>query len=210
MMSKFPSVALIDYDMGNLRSVAKALEKVGCAVEWVREPSRLMQHDVMVLPGVGAFSVAVENLRKRKLFDSIRKWIEDQKPFLGICLGYQLLFESSEENERSGMKGLGFFEGKVRKLPHKKNIKIPHIGWNQIEKSSKFNILKGIPDGSYFYFDHSYIPVPKDNEIVATTTDYGIEFVSSVSKGNLFASQFHPEKSGEIGLKLLRSFIKLC
>lgn len=222
-MTKNIRIALIDYDMGNLRSVAKAFETVGCKVDRIENPSQMKSSDIMVLPGVGAFSVAVQNLRKRKLLDTIRRWIELEKPFFGICLGYQLLFEKSEENLNGDqtLKGLGIFRGTVQKFPRKKNLRVPHIGWNQICQKSKVGtqinrsgfrpldsgLFNGIDNGSYFYFVHSYFPVPRDKNLVATKTNYGITFVSSILKGNLFASQFHPEKSGENGLRLIKNYV---
>ena len=210
---KKPRVALIDYDMGNLRSVSRALEKVGCVVEWVVNPSRLKFADAMVLPGVGAFAVAVKNLKDRRLFDHIGSWIALEKPFLGICLGYQILFEESEENMDKGKnpRGIAVFEGKVKRLSGKKNLKIPHMGWNQVWQKPTPNApwFKGIPDGTYFYFVHSYIPVPEDKNIICGTTDYGPEFASCISGKNLFASQFHPEKSSLVGIKLLDNFLKI-
>lgn len=221
-----PSIALIDYGMGNLRSVAKAFELSGARVEWVDRPERIRRHDVVLLPGVGAFQVAVENLKKRKLFDPVRKWIEEKKYFFGICLGYQLLFERSDEGSRDS-EGLAVFKGDVEKIPRKKNLRIPHMGWNTIFKkpeagsqksdqkkadlySVASGLFSGIPEKSYFYFVHSYVPVPEDKHIIATTTEYGVQFASSIATDRLFASQFHPEKSGENGLRLIRNFIRLC
>ena len=224
-------VALIDYEMGNLRSVEKALEKVGCSVQKVGESFSVQKYDALVLPGVGAFEIAMQNLKKRKLFKSLLQWLEVDKPFLGICLGYQLLFESSEEGKNKNIPGLGLFKGKVKKLSNKKNVKVPHMGWNQIEiyKNSEMKnkrltgfsglaanekfvsgIYRKIPKLSYFYFDHSYVPNPMQKEIIATITDYGDVFASSIACGKLFASQFHPEKSGTLGLQLLKNFTELC
>jgi glutamine amidotransferase len=200
-----PRLAVIDYDMGNLRSVAKALESVGCRVDWVEDASKLGRYDGLVLPGVGAFGEAMKNLKKRGLVSAIRKWIADERPFLGICLGYQLLFESSEEGRKT--PGLGVFKGRVRRLEGGKSLKVPHIGWNRVEKRAvQSPIYRGIPEGSYFYFVHSYVPVPENPALVATTSRYGRPFASSIRSGNLFACQFHPEKSGETGMKLLRNF----
>jgi glutamine amidotransferase len=208
--------------MGNLRSVAKALEIVGCAVSWVSHPASLKRSDVLVLPGVGAYALAVQNLKKKKLFEPIQDWVQKQKPFLGICLGYQLLFERSEEAPHKKIKGMALFPGTVKRLPLKKNIRIPHMGWNQIyflpggsfakerDANNAHALFKGIPEGSYFYFVHSYVPVPKQKELVLTTTRYGVEFASSIYAPNLFASQFHPEKSGNNGLALLKNFIRAC
>ena len=194
--------------MGNLRSVAKALEKVQCSVDWVDRPSGLKKADAVVLPGVGAFTVAVQNLKKRKLLEPLKEWIASDRPFLGICLGYQLLFEGSQEGRVS--KGLGVFKGRVQKLSPRWGLKVPHIGWNRIQIGTPSLFFSGIPDGSYFYFVHSYVPVPKDEAIIATRTSYGTDMASSISLGRLFASQFHPEKSGASGLRLLRNFAATC
>jgi glutamine amidotransferase len=206
-MKHAPRISLIDYGMGNLHSVSKTLEKVGAKAEWVSAPRQLKDSDVMILPGVGAFEMAVKNLKLRNLFDAVGEWAASGKPFFGICLGYQLLFESSEESER-GTKGLGIFKGKVKKIRPGKGFKIPHMGWNQVQVNRKnAGPLAGIKDGTYFYFVHSYVPVPSEKERTATTTDYGTNMVSSIAKQNLFACQFHPEKSGKMGQKLLKNFI---
>ena len=211
-------IGLIDYDMGNLKSVSKALEKVGARVRMVEKPSQIKGVSALVLPGVGAFGVAVKNLKKRKLFGAVRDWIGADKSFLGICLGYQLLYQTGLEGGKKE-NGLGIFKGSVQRFPRAKNLKVPHMGWNQIQKTSQVSSLKSqvksangifneIPDGSYFYFVHSYFPVPKDKKIVATNTKYGGDFASSIAWGKSFACQFHPEKSGENGLKLLRNFVR--
>lgn len=204
-----PRLAVIDYDMGNLRSVTKALESVGCRVNWVEKPSQLERCDGVVLPGVGAFSVAAKNLKKRGLTAPLKEWISEGRPFLGICLGYQLLFESSAEGRKA--QGLGVFKGKVKKLSGGRGLKVPHIGWNRIEKrDAGSSVYRGIPDGAYFYFVHSYVPEPQDRKLVATTSRYGGAFASSIRSGNLFACQFHPEKSGTTGMRLLRNFAKMA
>ncbi|MBI3012023.1 MAG: imidazole glycerol phosphate synthase subunit HisH [Elusimicrobia bacterium] len=208
-----PSVrtALINYDMGNLRSVSKSLEKAGCQVDLVSEPFDFNSYQLAVLPGVGAFAQAAQNLKKRKLFSLIQDWIAQDRPFLGICLGYQLLFEESEESKKRKVPGLGIFKGKVKKFPVQGNLKVPHMGWNQIHykasDTGSQSIFGKIGNDSYFYFVHSYFPAPKEKSLVMTTTTYGIPFASSIRRGRLFASQFHPEKSGENGLNLLRNFI---
>lgn len=206
-MSK-PVAGLVDYDMGNLKSVSKALEKVGLNVRPVDDPKQMRNLDALVLPGVGSFRVAVKNLRSRKLFSPVREWIRSEKPFLGICLGYQLLFERGKEGG-SEENGLGIFKGKVQKFSASKNLKVPHMGWNRVRRSNSPQakvIFKGIPDGSYFYFVHSYFPVPRDGRIVAGKTAYGKNFSSCIAWDNSFACQFHPEKSGDNGLKLLKNF----
>lgn len=216
---KKPLVGLLDYEMGNLNSVSKALEKVGASVRWVEMPSQLKGLDALVLPGVGAFSCAVKNLKKRKLFDPIGEWIVQEKPFLGICLGYQLLFEESEEGFSSDEKkipGFGIFRGKVKRFPKKSGLKVPHMGWNNIrfktqplsKSGTGFKIFQGIKENSYFYFVHSYFPVPMQKELICTLTNYGVDFSSSISAKKLFACQFHPEKSGANGLALLRNFLR--
>lgn len=213
-------IAIIDYGMGNLRSVAKALESLGAEVKITASPDIIQKASGVVLPGVGAMPDAMKALQKAKVISSIKKAIAEDKPFLGICLGLQLLFETSEEG--GGCKGLGIFKGSVPKFNFSKlltsdqrlatALKIPHMGWNTIAKTAGSSIqpLSGIPDNSYVYFVHSYYVKPKDKKIIATTTNYGIEFCSSIAKGNLFACQFHPEKSQKIGLQILSNFVKMC
>lgn len=206
-------IAVIDYGMGNLRSVAKALEKAGAKNVCVTsEPQAISSCDKIVLPGVGAMAEAMAELRRLDLIKAIKDNIF-RKPFLGICLGLQLLFETSEEG--GAVEGLGVFKGKVLKFGL--NLKVPHMGWNSIKVisrksqviSKECSILRDIPDNSYFYFCHSYYVVPEDKSIIATTTDYGTEFVSSICKNNLFACQFHPEKSQALGLKILKNFVQI-
>jgi len=194
---------VIDYGMGNLRSVSKALEYVGFGEVVVSSnPGVVGSAEVLVLPGVGAFGDAMENLRSLGLVEPIRKHIERGKPFLGICLGLQLLFERSHEHGLH--EGLGILKGEVRLLPPR--VRVPHIGWNQLWKKKESPLLKGIKDGEFFYFVHSYVVEPEEEEVVLTTTDYGVDFVSSVWVDNLFAVQFHPEKSQRKGLELLKNF----
>ena|SRR3989338_8655349 len=203
-------IAVIDYGMGNLRSVAKALESAGAnEVKLSSDAGIIQQADKIVLPGVGAIKEAMRELKRLGLIKVINKNIF-KKPFLGICLGLQLLFERSEEGGR--VRGLGVFKGTVRRFPDK--LKVPHMGWNQINiKYQISNIsnlfLKNIPDNSFFYFCHSYYAAPQDKNIIAATTDYGLEFASAIRKDNLFACQFHPEKSQSLGLKLLKNFVEL-
>ncbi len=194
--------ALVDYGMGNLRSVEKALEYVGLKVFRTSDPELIKGSRAVVLPGVGAFRDAVENLHRLELYKPILSHIEKGKPFLGICLGLQLLFEKSYEFGEE--KGFGVLEGEVILLSPK--VKIPHIGWNQLWKKKDSSILKGIKDGDFVYFVHSYRVVPKRVEVILTTTDYGEEFVSSVQYENLFAVQFHPEKSQKVGLRILKNW----
>ena len=206
-------IVVIDYGMGNLRSVAKALERAGAnEVKLSSDAGIIQQADKVVLPGVGAIKEAMRELKRLGLIKVINKNIF-KKPFLGICLGLQLLFERSEEGGR--VRGLGVFKGTVRRFPDK--LKVPHMGWNQIKvkrqnakgKTKERGILKNISDGSYFYFCHSYYAAPQDKNIIAATTDYGLEFASAIRKDNLFACQFHPEKSQSLGLKLLKNFVEL-
>ncbi len=193
---------LIDYGMGNLRSVSKALERVGFSVKVSSDPEEVKKAEVLVLPGVGAFRDAMENLKKLGLLKEILRHIEKGKPYMGICLGLQLLFERSYEFGET--EGFGVLEGEVVLLPPK--VKVPHIGWNQLWRQKPSDLLNGIKEGEYFYFVHSYHVVPKRQDIVLTTTDYGIDFVSSIEYENIFAVQFHPEKSQKAGLRLLENF----
>jgi glutamine amidotransferase len=197
-------IAIIDYGMGNLRSVEKALEKVGAQVTVTRDADEITAADKLVLPGVGAFGDAMKNLQKRGLVDVIRREVDAGKPFLGICLGLDLVFEESDEHGLHA--GFGFLPGRVELLPTK--MKIPHIGWNQINIRKESKLLAGIPDGSYFYFVHSYAVVPREESDILCTTDYGCEFVSAVERDNITAVQFHPEKSSSLGLKILENFTK--
>jgi glutamine amidotransferase len=203
-------IALIDYDSGNLRSAQKALLKVGADVRVVRRPDELKDAAGVVLPGVGAFDDCVNAMRKQELLAAIPDYIRSGRPFLGICVGYQALFERSEEFN-SCAAGLGIFAGKVVRFPTQPDLKVPQIGWNQL------NILKpdcpiyqGIRTGSYVYFVHSYFPQPVDPSIIATETIYGAPFASSVWRDNVYATQFHPEKSQETGLRLLKNFVALA
>jgi len=200
--------------MGNLRSVQKALEFVGAQVIVTHDPELILNADSVVLPGVGAFKDCMANLKKLKLIDSIRKFIDGGKPFLGICLGLQVLFEESEEY--GPVAGLGILPGKVVKFPdgssETKNgrpIKIPHMGWNKVEIKKKDPLFDKVDAAPYFYFVHSYYVVPKDQNMVATVTNYGVEFVSGIQYKNIYAFQFHPEKSQTMGLSLLEQFSNL-
>ena len=197
-------IVIIDYGMGNLRSVQKAFEKIGSPAEITSDPEKVLQAERVVLPGVGAFEACMNNLRKMRLAEPVREVIRRGRPFLGICMGLQVLFDESEEFGRH--PGLGILPGKVVRFRLPKRCKIPHMGWNRIKKNRRIPLLAEIEDNSYFYFVHSYHVVPKDPELVATTTDYGKDFVSSIAKDNLFACQFHPEKSQALGLKVLKAF----
>jgi len=204
-------ITIIDYGMGNLRSVQKAFEKY-CADVIVSSSVRdIIGADKIILPGVGAFRVAMAELKKRKLIAPIRDSIEKGKPFLGICLGLQLLFTESEEGGR--IKGLDIIKGRVKRFKGKRGLKIPHMGWNRIDingKERKAEILNGVKDGSYMYFVHSYYVAPKDKGVILCETDYGMNFTSGVHKGNVYGFQFHPEKSQATGLKIVENFVKLC
>jgi glutamine amidotransferase len=203
-------IALLDYDSGNLRSVHKALVKVGADVRVCRQPAEMRGAAAVVLPGVGAFDDCLNALRKQELLAAVKEFIGTGKPFLGICVGYQALFERSEEFN-SCAAGLGVFGGKVVRFSERPGLKIPQIGWNPIEVvKPECPLYRGIPNGSYLYFVHSFYPQPADESIVATRTEYGDVFASSVWKDNVFATQFHPEKSQDVGLRLLKNFVELA
>ena len=202
-------IALVDYGSGNLRSVYRALLKVGAEVEVVTNPSQLKDAHGVVLPGVGAFDDCLQSLDKQDLLSASREFIETGRPFLGICVGYQALFEQSQEFN-SCAAGLGVFKGNVVRFTDRPGLKIPQIGWNQIHlQQPDCPLYAGIEEGSYVYFVHSFFPLPTDRSIIATTTEYGDTFASSVWRGNVFATQFHPEKSQTVGLRLLSNFVKL-
>jgi len=203
-------IALIDYGSGNLRSVHKALLKVGAEVRIARRPEEMADARAVVLPGVGAFDDCIQALQKEGLLEGARQFMQSGRPFLGICVGYQALFEKSEEFN-SCAAGLGIFKGKVVRFAEQPGLKIPQIGWNQLEiVQPECPLFRGIASGSYVYFVHSFFPKPADASIVATRTTYGETFASSVWRGNIFATQFHPEKSQKIGLQLLKNFVELA
>ncbi len=198
-------IAIIDYGMGNLRSVQKALEKVGAQTLITQKPEDIKRADKVVLPGVGAIKPAIERLRELNLTALIKETIKSRKPFLGICLGLQLLFETSEEG--GSVEGLGVLPGVVQQF---KALKVPHMGWNQIDIVKKdCRLFKGIPNQTNVYFCHSYYVKPQEKDLSATLTKYGVEFTSAVCKENIFAVQFHPEKSQTVGLKILKNFVEL-
>lgn len=200
-------IALLDYGSGNLRSVHKALLKVGADVRIAQRPDEMADAEAVVLPGVGAFDDCINALRKQELLEASKKFIESGKPFLGICVGYQALFERSEEFNSCAV-GLGVFRGSVVRFPDDNGLKVPQIGWNQLEGiNSECPLYRGIDNGSYVYFVHSFFPKPADQKIVATRTTYGESFASSVWRDNVFATQFHPEKSQKVGLQLLKNFV---
>jgi imidazole glycerol-phosphate synthase subunit HisH len=203
-------IALLDYGSGNLRSVEKALLKVGADVRVTKSADGMKGACGVVLPGVGAFDDCVNAMGRQHLLAAVREWIAADRPFLGICVGYQALFESSAEFN-SCAAGLGVFKGKVVRFPTRPGLKVPQIGWNQIELAREnCPLYRGISDGSHVYFVHSFFPQPVDESIIATRTNYGGAFASSVWKGNVFATQFHPEKSQAVGLKLLENFVTLA
>lgn len=202
-------IALLDYGSGNLRSVHKALLKVGAEVRIARSPEEMKGAAAVVLPGVGAFDDCINAMRKQDLLEASREFIKSGKPFLGICVGYQALFEKSEEFN-SCAAGLGIFKGRVVRFLDGNGLKVPQIGWNQLEIAKPdCPLFNGVTNGSYVYFVHSFFPRPTDNSIVATRTEYGETFASSVWRDNIFATQFHPEKSQKVGLQLLSNFVEI-
>ena len=205
-----PSIAIIDYKAGNLRSVQKALEECGATAHITADAEDIIAADGVVFPGQGACDASMLSIRERGLFEIIRHSIDSGKPFLGVCLGLQLLLESSEEGEEPC---LAILKGSTKRLPPKKTervgLKIPHMGWNSVSLSVQHPVFEGIPNDSYFYFVHSYYADPEDKDIVAGVTNYGIDFCSAVAWDNVAAVQFHPEKSGTVGLRLYRNFLTL-
>ena len=202
-------IALLDYGSGNLRSVHKALLKVGADVRIAQSPNQIGEARAMVLPGVGAFDDCINALRKQELLEAARAFIQSGRPFLGICVGYQALFEKSEEFN-SCASGLGIFKGNVVRFSEKHGLKVPQIGWNQLEiAKTDCPLFRGVPNGSYVYFVHSFYPEPLETDIVATRTEYGDTFASAVWRDNVYATQFHPEKSQKVGLQLLKNFVAL-
>ncbi|HEX2999798.1 MAG TPA: imidazole glycerol phosphate synthase subunit HisH [Armatimonadota bacterium] len=202
-------IAIVDYGMGNLRSVQKALEKLGYPAVVTAEPEEIARAEKVVLPGVGAFGAAMHNLERAGLKESVLAAIHSGRPFLGICLGLQLLFSESEE--MGNFTGLDVVPGRVIRFPEEMRIedrllKIPHIGWNALRPHADSRLFQGIPAGSRVYFVHSFYGAPTDPAWVAASSDYGIEFCAAVERGNVFATQFHPEKSGAVGLRILRNF----
>ena len=197
-------IGIVDYKLNNLRSVQKAFEKVGASAFISSDPKELARADKLVLPGVGAFGKAMENLDSLGLMDVVRKQAVEGRPLLGICLGMQLLFTKSYENGTHA--GLDLLQGEIKLFPN--TVKVPHIGWNQVEISKQSGILKSVTDNSFVYFVHSYYAEPKEN-VTLTVTDYGVRFTSVVQKGNIYGIQFHPEKSQKSGLQMLKNFSEL-
>ncbi|HEX3628435.1 MAG TPA: imidazole glycerol phosphate synthase subunit HisH [Verrucomicrobiae bacterium] len=203
-------IALLDYGSGNLRSAQKALLKVGADVRVAKIPAEMRGASGVVLPGVGAFDDCMNAMQRQELFEASREFIKTGKPFLGICVGYQALFERSEEFN-SCAAGLGIFKGSVVRFSKSDGLKIPQIGWNQIDiVRPDCPLFRGIETGSYVYFVHSFFPKPEDQGIAATRTEYGQSFVSAIWKDNVFATQFHPEKSQKTGLQLLKNFADIA
>lgn len=211
-----PDIAIMDYGMGNLRSVEKALTRVGAEARVISSPDQLGSAHALVLPGVGAFGQAMQRLREAKFDDLARAWVGEDRPFLGICLGLQMLFTESEEFGSAA--GLDIVPGRVVRFrgpafegkADDPGLKVPHIGWNQLEIAKPHPVTHGMPDHAMAYFVHSYYCVPDDPDWTAITTEHGTRFVSAVARGNLFASQFHPEKSGDVGLGMLANFVELA
>ena len=200
-------IAIIDYDAGNIRSVEKAMAKLGQEVWITRDRERIMNADKVILPGVGSFGDAMAHLREYNLVEVIKDVVAEKKPFLGICLGLQLLYESSEETP--GVEGLGILKGKILKIPEQEGLKIPHMGWNSLHLQNDGRLFRGIEQNPYVYFVHSYYLKAGEEETVKATTQYSVNIHASVEKDNVFACQFHPEKSGDLGLQILKNFAEL-
>lgn len=204
-------IAIIDYGVGNLRSVEKAFAYIGHQAQVTSNPQEVLNAEKVVLPGVGAFGKAMEHLNQAGMVSIVKRVIDSGRPFLGICLGLQLLFEESSEifgDQESMNKGLGIFAGQVLRFPTKE-LKIPQIGWNQIKATKEESLLKGVPNGSFVYFVHSYYVKPQNPQIILCQTNYGIEYCSGISYQNVSAFQFHPEKSSRVGLQILKNFAEL-
>lgn len=200
-------IAIIDYDAGNIKSVEKALQALGQETCVTRDPEILLRADKVILPGVGSFGDAMEKLKGYGLVPVIQKIVEKKTPFLGICLGLQLLFESSDE--APGVPGLGILKGKILRIPPAPELKIPHMGWNSLHMQNEGRLFENVPESTYVYFVHSYYLQAEDPKIVKATTQYGVTIHASVEKDNIFACQFHPEKSSRYGLKILENFANL-
>ena len=201
-------IAVIDYGGGNIQSVYKALKFIGCECKITCDKNEIINADGAILPGQGCFGDCIDSMRKNGIDEAVKSFIDSGKPFLGICVGLQLLFEGSEENPET--VGLGIFNGKIKKIPSGEGLKIPHMGWNSINILNDEGVFKGIEDNSYVYFVHSYYLDAEDKNIVSAQTEYGVKIDAAVTRGNVTATQFHPEKSGETGLKMLRNFANMC
>jgi len=200
-------IAIIDYDAGNVKSVEKALQFLGEDAVLTRDKDILLKADKVILPGVGAFGNAMDKLKQYGLVDIIHQIVNKGTPFLGICLGLQLMFESSEESP--GVEGLGILKGRIVRIPEEDGLKVPQIGWNDLQFPKESRLFKGFSGGEYVYFVHSYYLQAEDESDVAATTEYGVLIHAAVERGNIFACQFHPEKSADVGLKILANFIAL-
>jgi imidazole glycerol-phosphate synthase subunit HisH len=202
-------IGIVDYDIGNLRSVQKAFQHVGGEAVFVRTPEEIARVDALVLPGVGAFGDCVSSLANSGMWDEVKAWANSERPFFGICVGFQMLFESSEE--APGQPGLGIFAGEVKRFSVKHGLKIPQIGWNTVTvKQPGLPLLAEIATGDFVYFVHSYYVAPKDSSLVALESEYGDTFAAAIARGNLVATQFHPEKSQRAGLQMVRNFVALA
>lgn len=200
-------IGVIDYGAGNLRSVCNSLKKLSVDCHVVKSPSDLNKIETMIFPGVGSFGDSSEQLKQQSLFEPIKEWIINDRPFLGICIGFQMLFDSSEESP--GSEGLGIIPGKVIKFSEQTNLKVPHMGWNEVQIKNLIDpVWKNINNLSHFYFVHSYFPKLENPEFSSSTTSYGVDFTSSIRFGNTFGTQFHPEKSQNSGLRLIENFLK--
>lgn len=200
-------ISIIDYGAGNIQSVYKALKYIGCECKITSDKEEILKSDGAILPGQGEFGDCMNSIVKSGIKNTVSEFIKTRKPFLGICVGLQLLFEGSDESPETD--GLGVFKGRIKRIPNGEGLKIPHMGWNSIEVKKDDKLLKGVENDSYVYFVHSYYLDAQDKSIVSSQTEYGVKIDASVSKDNVFATQFHPEKSGEVGLKLLRNFKQL-
>ena len=200
-------IGIIDYDAGNIKSVEKALHYLGEQTVVSRDPQVLLHADKVILPGVGSFGDAMNNLNKFGLVPVIRQIADQKTPFLGICLGLQLLFERSDETP--GVEGLGILKGEILRIPDQPGLKIPHMGWNSLKYPNEGRLFRGIPEDSYVYFVHSYYLKAEDESIVTATTEYSTLIHASVESGNVFACQFHPEKSSDVGIQILKNFVEL-
>lgn len=200
-------IAIIDYGAGNIQSVYKALKFIDCECKITSDKNEILNADGAILPGQGEFGDCMNSIKNSGIKETVEEFIKTGKPFLGICVGLQLLFEKSEESPKT--EGLGIFKGTIKRIPNGEGLKIPHMGWNSIEIKKRDGLLKGVESGEYFYFVHSYYLDAEDKDIVSSQTQYGVKIDASVSRNNVYATQFHPEKSGEAGLKLLNNFKKL-
>ena len=200
-------IAIIDYGAGNIQSVSKALVHIGCDCFITNKKDEILSADAAVLPGVGSFGDTVDSLNKLGIKEAVIEFIKSGKPFLGICLGLQLLFPGSDESK--GAEGLGIFDGTITKIPNGEGLKIPHMGWNSLTVKKGSRPFEGIEENPYVYFVHSYFLNAADKNIVAAQTEYGVTIDAAVERRNVFATQFHPEKSGEVGLKILKNFVEI-